>query len=84
PTLHRENGLKCEADRERVKKEEMEEAHRKYAQSREGKEHYESEYPTPAGPPRPPVIGPIRDPKEEKRRMKEEARKKAEARTGRS
>jgi len=77
PTLHRENGLKCEADRERVRKEEMAEAEKRNKQPVEAKEQYEGLYAEPAGPQRPPKFGPEPDPKAERRRKKEEAKRAA-------
>ncbi|KAL1496598.1 hypothetical protein AB1Y20_014203 [Prymnesium parvum] len=78
PTLNRVNGLKCEADRERVRKQEMEEARKKFAQPPENKEQYEGLYPQPAGPSKPPVIGPMPDPAAERQKNRTEATHKAE------
>jgi len=81
PTLHRENGLKKESDRERVRKEEMEAARKKNAQEQkaaEQKEQYEGMYKEAAGPAKPPIIGPMPDPKAERKAAKELAKKEAE------
>ena len=72
PTLHRVNGLKCEADRERVRKEDQERFAREQAENKKAQENQQTAtYQTAAGPARPPQFGPAPRPRRRPHRPKD-------------
>lgn len=71
--------MKRESDRERVRKEDMEAARKEIEEqeaARKKQDQYHGMYGEAAGPPKPPIIGPMLHPKEEKRRARAEAIRK--------